>query len=97
MMEQKTTPHKPLDEIRNNNEVRVYRLHLLEQGQERLFRRIDELENNLSDNYGEQLEDHETRIRLLEECCANYTKLKWLIIGEAVIIIGAFFKSILGV
>lgn len=85
------------DEVKNNEDVRIFRLHLLEENQVKILRKIEELEEKLDENYNEKIKDLEKRIALLEECCKNYTKFKWVIIVEAIAIIGFIFKSSLGV
>lgn len=82
-----------VDKIKNTDEVRVYRLHLLETNQQKILDKIDELEIKLEDNYSAKLKDHDTRIKLLEECCENYMKLKWIIIVEAIGLLGLIIQS----
>ena len=96
-MKQIRTDSLNLNELQNSEDVKVYRLHLLEENQVRILQKIETVERKLDENYINKVNDHETRIQLLEECCANYTRLKWVIIGEALILVGAFIKSILGV
>lgn len=90
-------PELPLDTLKNNEEVRIYRLHLMEQNQMKILQKISELEDKIENDYMTKIGDHEKRIALLEECCENYTRVKWLIIGEAIIILGFIIKNLMGV
>ncbi len=82
-----------VDKIKNTDEVRVYRLHLLETNQQKILDKIDDLEIKLEENYSEKLKDHETRLKLVETVCSNYIKLKWIIIVEAIGILGLILKT----
>lgn len=83
-------------EVKNKEDVRIFRLSLLEENQVKILRKIEELEKKIDENYNEKLKDHEERILLLETCCNNYTKFKWIVIVETVAIVGFIIKSSLG-
>ena len=88
-MKEQTSPLPPVDEIKNNEEVRVYRLHLIEENQMKILEKIEELEKKFDTDYNKKISDHETRLKIVEEVCNNYNKLKWIVIVETVSILGA--------
>ena len=83
-------------DVKNKEDVRIFRLSLLEENQVKILHKIEELEKKLDENYSTKLKDHENRILLLETCCDNYTKFKWIVIIETLGIIGFIIKSSLG-
>ncbi|WP_323736252.1 hypothetical protein PXD04_10275 [Methanosphaera sp. ISO3-F5] len=92
-MKEQTSPLPPVDEIKNNEDVRVYRLHLIEENQMKILEKIEELEKKFDTDYNKKISDHETRLKIVEAVCNNYNKLKWIVIAETVTILGAILMG----
>ena len=88
---------KLVDEIKNKEEVRIYRLHLLEENQFKILNKIEELEKNLNKNYSERINELEKKVKLLETGFSNIEKFKWIVIIETVGIAGMILKAAIGV
>lgn len=84
------------DELKNNEKVRIYRLHMLEENQVKILNKIDELERKLDEKYTETIKDHDTRLKLLENGFASIERFKWLVITESIALLGIILKSWLG-
>lgn len=85
-----------VDELKNNEEVRIYRLHMLEENQVKILNKIDELERKLDENYTDKIKSHDTRLELLEKSFSDIERFKWLVIVETIGILGLIVKSMLG-
>lgn len=81
--------HIPVDEIRNHEEVRIYRLHIIEENQIRVLEKINELENKIEIDYTEKISSLDKRVSFLEKRNNTINKFIWLVIGETLTIIGA--------
>lgn len=94
----KTIPPETINkldkEVHNKEDVRIFRLTLLEENQVKILQKIEELEEKLVENYDQKIQDHEKRIVLIEKEVNDIERLRWLVIGETITIIGAIILVI---
>lgn len=90
-------PHELVNQVKNKEEVRIYRLHLLEENQVKILNKIDELEVKLDENYSEKIKDHDSRLKALE---SRNNFINWVagaVFIETLAIIGFIITAWLGV
>ena len=87
----------PIERVQNKEEVRIYRLHLLEENQVKILNKIEELEVKLDENYNEKLKNHEMRLEALETRNNFINWVAGVVFIETLAIIGFIVKSWLGV
>lgn len=96
-MKIKSEPLPPVSEVKDNEEVRIYRLHLLEENQVKILEKIEELEQKLDEKFNEKITEHEKRLLLLESRNKRVDRLFWVVIIETVSILGFILKAWIGV
>lgn len=82
-------------EVKNKEEVRIYRLDLLEENQIRILAKIEELERKLDDKYNKVLNEQDKRITLLETRNNRVNKFIWLVVAETLVLVGVFIQNFL--
>ena len=87
---------KNVDAVKNNEEVRIYRLGLLEENQIKILKKIEELENKLDIKYDEELSKHDKRLLVLEKRNATIDKFIWLVIMETIALVFLFIQKFIG-
>lgn len=87
----------PIERVQNKEEVRIYRLHLLEENQVKILNKIEELEIKLDENYNEKLKNHEMRLKALEDRNNFINWVAGVVFIETLAILGFIVKSWLGV
>lgn len=87
---------KNVDAVKNKEEVRIYRLSLLEENQIKILKKIEELEEKLDIKYDEELSKHDKRLLVLEKRNATVDKFIWLVIAETVMLVFVFIQKFIG-
>lgn len=83
-----------MEDIQNKEDVRIFRLTLLEENQVKILKKIEEMEERLVKSYDYKINDHEKRLTLIEKEVEDIEKLRWLVIGETVTLIGGIILLI---
>lgn len=103
MMEQlkKDLNVSPVDTIENKEDVRIYRLHMLEENQIKIINKIDCLSKQIDDKCEKEVNALDKRVSQVENrnnrVDKTISKLSWLVIGETIVILGFIVKSALGI
>lgn len=91
-------PH--INELKNQEEVRIYRLHMLEENQIRILNKIDCLADKIELKCNDEIEKIDRRVELLE-IRANkqdtfIDRLRWIIIAEGAALAVVIIQKIIG-
>lgn len=89
-------PAKNVETVKNKEEVRIYRLSLLEENQIKILTKIEELEEKLDIKYDKELSKHDKRLLVLEKRNATVDKFIWLVIMETIALVFVFIQKFLG-
>ena len=90
-------PEDIVDRVENREEVRIYRLHLLEENQVRILHKIEDLESKLDEKYNEKIKNHDIRLKSLESRNDFINWVAGVVFIETIAILGFIVKSWLGV
>lgn len=74
-------------DIKDEKIVRIYRLNKLEENQERLLDKLNEINSKLDNNYNKQMENMskcKTRVEALEKRAKTVDKIIWLLVGATI-------------
>lgn len=92
-----------ITEVSNTEEVRIYRLTVLEENQMKMMHKMDSIEDKLLKfdiTKEKNLISHDNRISILEKRANKFDstifKFKFLIYAEAIALVGLFIKKVLG-
>ena len=91
------SPLPPVEEIQNDEQVRIYRLHILEENQVKILKKIEELEDTLDEKYNTKIEEHEKRIDIIESRNKLVNYICGAVFIEGLAILGFIIKAWLGV
>lgn len=90
-------PEDIVDRVKNREEVRIYRLHLLEENQVKILHKIEGLELKLDEKYNEKIKNHDARLEALESRNDFINWVAGVVFIETLAILGFIVKSWLGV
>ena len=88
-------PSSLVEQVKNKEEVRIYRLHLLEENQVKILNKIDELESSLNENYTKRIKELEERVALLEKGFKDIEHFKWIVIAETIAVLGFILQTLI--
>lgn len=95
-MKQYTQAQGQTQTLQNKEDVRVYRLHLLEGNQREILKKIDDLEDKLDTHFTNKIFEQDKRIEKLEERNQRINKFFWIVIVETIALLGILLQNLLG-